>query len=119
MVSHTEHKPYKCFVCDYASNRKESLKVHCTKKHEMSSEEFNVKADRVFAGMRRQMGRPRKSETATSAASSSAAAAGSNVQMREMQPLPVDAEVPMPQVVEVTEQGDEDGATVTTMVIMQ
>ncbi len=49
MRTHSGVKPYKCFYCDYATDRKESLKNHCIKRHEMTKEEFKGRADIVFS----------------------------------------------------------------------
>ncbi len=49
MRTHSGVKPYKCFYCEYATDRKESLKNHCIKRHEMTKEEFKGRADIVFS----------------------------------------------------------------------
>ncbi len=40
---HTGERPFQCFYCDYRTNRTWSLKSHCMRKHEMTSEEFAAK----------------------------------------------------------------------------
>ena len=62
VLIHTGETPFRCFHCDYATNRRESLKAHCLRHHEMSEEEFRLKAKAAFppAGPR---GRPRKKPT--------------------------------------------------------
>lgn len=59
MRSHTGVKPFACFYCDYATDRKESLKAHCLRKHEMDEKEFKDKAVAVFGVIAK--GRPKKS----------------------------------------------------------
>ena len=46
--SHSGLKPFTCFYCDYASDRKSSLKIHCVKKHEMTGDEFKARARAKF-----------------------------------------------------------------------
>ena len=48
MRCHTESKPFKCFYCDYRTNRKESLKTHCIRKHEMEEDEYKRKANELY-----------------------------------------------------------------------
>lgn len=37
---HTGEKKFNCWLCEYASDRKDCLKSHCIRKHEMSEERF-------------------------------------------------------------------------------
>ena len=45
MRTHSGLKPFACFYCDYATDRKESLKSHCIKRHEMTPKEFKDKLE--------------------------------------------------------------------------
>ncbi len=38
---HLGHKPFKCWLCDFACHRKDGLRSHCYRKHEMTEEAFN------------------------------------------------------------------------------
>ena len=58
MLSHKEAKPYTCFYCDYAAARKDVLRSHCLGRHEMSQQEFEMKAGAAFAGVAKRRGRP-------------------------------------------------------------
>ncbi len=52
MRCHTGEKPFKCFYCEYATDRKESLKSHCIRKHEMDETEFKEKAKITFVKLK-------------------------------------------------------------------
>ncbi len=65
LLIHTGETPFNCFHCDYASNRKESLKSHCIRTHEMTPEEFQLKAKAAFPP--KPTGRPRKKPVAAEA----------------------------------------------------
>ena len=47
MTIHTGEKPYQCWYCEYATDRKTSLKSHCMRKHEMDEDEYNEKVKKV------------------------------------------------------------------------
>lgn len=47
MSVHTGEKPFKCWYCDYATDRNTSLKSHCLRKHEMEDFEFQEKMKEV------------------------------------------------------------------------
>ena len=46
--SHTGFKPFRCFLCDFASAQKGNLKLHCAGKHQMTSAEFDRRAEIEF-----------------------------------------------------------------------
>ena len=52
LLKHTDLRPYKCFYCDYACSRKDALKSHCHRKHEMDGAEFDAKAKLTFPRVR-------------------------------------------------------------------
>ncbi len=45
---HLGRKPWKCWMCNFASERKDCLRSHCYRKHEMSEEEFRMRADEIY-----------------------------------------------------------------------
>ena len=60
--SHSGRRPFKCLMagCDYATNRKESMKSHCLRKHEMSGDEFDFKAKEEWGHLVKPKGRRKK-----------------------------------------------------------
>ncbi len=58
MISHTDETPFSCFYCESQFQRKEQLRGHCIKAHEMTREEFDAKAVEVYPPVKR--GRPKK-----------------------------------------------------------
>ncbi len=60
VIIHTGEKPFTCFYCDIAYSRKEKLRDHCVKVHELTRDEFKAKAHAAFGLPRgRPPSRPR------------------------------------------------------------
>ena len=52
LIKHTNYKPFKCFFCEYKCGRKDALKSHCHRKHEMLGNEFDARARIAFPKLR-------------------------------------------------------------------
>ncbi len=48
LLTHAGEKRFACFYCDYRTERKDTLKQHCLKRHEMTVAEFKRRAEEAF-----------------------------------------------------------------------
>ena len=58
---HSQRRPFKCFHCDFQGYEKSSVKNHCKRVHEMTDEEFDVRATQEYQGIVKKIGRPKGS----------------------------------------------------------
>ena len=57
---HSREKPFACWSCKYATNRRLILRDHCHRQHDISYKEFKLEAD--LAWPLAKTGRPRKNK---------------------------------------------------------
>ena len=60
MAIHKNDRKFKCWICNYNTDRKDFLKSHCKNKHNMNEDQYFRRVDELGINLYPKNGRPKK-----------------------------------------------------------